>query len=643
MQLIQLCTSGFNATGKRIPVIATREINMTISHPLKHRPLVAATGLLLALALFYACANVVSPTGGPRDEDPPEVVRSTPPDRATNFTGDQIRIFFNEFVQLQNIRQQLLVSPPMERTPEVTIRGQSIVIEIEEELRPETTYNLFFGDAIRDITEGNAIPNFQFVFSTGSYVDSLSVMGQVKNAYNLKPEEGVYVMMYDDVYDSIPYLERPVYLAKTDEDGHFRINNMAGGEYLMFGLRDNNANFLYDLPDEKIAFIDSLVTPEYIEEPAIPEDEDENGNGDIEDPEGVTEEELTTTPAGQEGETVPDTLLQADTLYPADTLLPDEMHAPGNFYTLYLFQEEDTTQRVVSSSLERQGMIRVAFRVPYDSAWVREIRRPFDEDDWYIPEFNSRKDTLRIWFPDTGRDSLFLEVLDQERVLDTIRHSTVPRRRRERDPSEIEYDPLQISMNYRRASAVPYHSNLGIRSEHPIADIDPAKITLFEHDTIPTEISFNFRDHVRRTLYIEPLPKPETPHQLKILPGAITDIFGKTNDTLQARFTTTSTENYGRVILNIDLPHHDNQYILELLDGNENVLQSKIIRDDGTYRFEYLDPATYSVRLIDDKDETGKWDTGNYLMREQPDPVYMFPETLQVRENWDVEMPWIIR
>jgi len=616
---------------------------MTISNPLKHRPLIAATGLLLVMALFYACANVVSPTGGPRDEDPPEVVRSTPSDRATNFTDDQIRIFFNEFVQLHNIRQQLLVSPPMERTPEVTIRGQSIVIDIEEELRPETTYNLFFGDAIRDITEGNAIPNFQFVFSTGSYVDSLSVMGQVKNAYNLEPEEGIYVMMYDDVYDSIPYLERPVYLAKTDEDGHFRINNMAGGEYLMFGLRDDNANFLYDLPDEKIAFIDSLVTPEYIEEPAIPEDEGENDNGDPEGPEEVTEEELTTTPAGQEGETVPDTLLQADTLSPADTLLPDEMHAPENFYTLYLFQEKDTAQRVLSSSLERQGMIRVAFRVPYDSAWVREIRRPFDEDDWYIPEFSNKKDTLRIWFADTERDSLFLEVLDQERVLDTISHSTVPRRRREKDPSEIEYDPLQISMNYRRASAVPYHSNLGIRSEHPIADIDPGKITLYEHDSIPTEISFNFRDHLRRTLYIEPLPKQETPHQLKILPGAITDIFGKTNDTLQARFTTTSTENYGRVILNIDLPHHDNQYILELLDSNENVLQSKIIRDDGTYRFEYLDPATYSVRLIDDKDETGKWDTGNYLMREQPDPVYMFPEPLQVRENWDVEMPWIIQ
>ncbi len=631
---------------------------MTNSHPLKNRSLVAAAGLVAALALFYACANVVSPTGGPRDEDPPEVVRSTPPDRATNFTGDEIRIFFNEFVQLQNIRQQLLVSPPLQQTPEVRIRGQSIIVEIEEELRPETTYNLFFGDAIRDITEGNAIPNFQFVFSTGSYVDSLSVMGQVKNAYNLEPEEGVYVMMYDEVYDSIPYLERPVYLAKTDENGHFRINNMAGGEYLMFGLRDNNANFLYDLPDEQIAFIDSLVTPEYIEEPSIPEDEDENGDGDPDTTLEITGEEVITTPAEaetrtdirQQGDTLfpgdtllpGDTLFPGDTLLPADTLMPGALHPAETFYTMYLFQEKDTAQRV-SSSLERQGLIRVVFRVPYDSVWVREIRRPFEEDDWYIPEFNNRRDTLKIWFADTSRDSLFLEVLDQNRVLDTIRHSTAPRRIRERDPSEIEYDPLRISMNYRRASAVPYHSNLGIRSDHPIAEIDPGKITLFEHDSIPVEISFDFRDNVRRTLYIEPLPEPETPHQIEILPGAITDIFGKTNDTLRTRFTTTTTENYGRLILNIDLPHHENQFILELLDRNENVLRSMVIREDGTYRFDYLDPATYSVRLIDDKDETGQWDTGHYLMREQPDPVYMFHESVQIRENWDVELPWMVQ
>lgn len=625
---------------------------MTNSQLFRNRSIFAAAGLMAALVLFYACANVVSPTGGPRDEDPPEVVRSNPPDRATNFTGNEIRIFFNEFVQLQNVRQQLLVSPPLEQTPEVSIRGQSIIIEMEEELRPESTYNLFFGDAIRDITEGNTIPNFQFVFSTGSYVDSLSVMGQVKDAYTLEPEEGVYVMMYDEVYDSIPYQERPVYLAKTDENGHFRINNMAGGEYLMFGLRDNNSNFLYDLPDEEIAFIDSLVTPEYIEEPAIPEDGDENGNGDSVTPVETTEEQTITSPA-EEG-TGTGTRLQADTLStdaalsqehplsPADTLLPDTLNAAETLYTMHLFQEEDTTQRI-SSSLERQGMIRIVFRAPYDSAYVREIRRPFEEDDWYIPEFSDRKDTLKIWFANISRDSLFLEVLDQNRVLDTIRHSTVPRRLRERDPSETEYDPLGISMNYRRASAVPFHSNLAIRSEHPIADIDPGKITLYEHDSIPVEISFDFRDHVRRTLYIEPLPEPETPHQIEILPGAITDIFGQTNDTLQARFTTTTAENYGRLILNIELPHHENQYILELLDRNDNVLRSKIIRKDDTYQFDYLDPATYSVRLIDDKEETGHWNTGNYLQRMQPDPVYIFPEPVQIRENWDVELPWMVQ
>ncbi len=146
---------------------------------LKSRHWRMTAGIALVV-LFYACAHVVSPTGGPRDEDPPEVVRSSPPNYSANFDDDQIRIFFNEFVALHNIRQQLLVSPPMETMPEVRIRGRSIVMDIEEDMRPNTTYNFFFGDAIRDITEGNAIPNFQFVVSTGDHVDSLALGGQVK-------------------------------------------------------------------------------------------------------------------------------------------------------------------------------------------------------------------------------------------------------------------------------------------------------------------------------------------------------------------------------------------------------------------------------------------------------------------------------
>ena len=564
----------------------------------------------------FACANVVSPTGGPRDEDPPEVIRSTPPNGATNFKGGPIRVYFDEYVRLHEVRQQMLVSPPVENMPEVRIRGRSIVFDIEEELRPNTTYNFFFGDAIRDITEGNAIANFQFVFSTGDYVDSLSIQGQVKNAFMLEPEEGIFVMMYRDIYDSVPYLERPVYLAKTDKEGRFTINNMAGGEYLMFALRDNNANFKYDLPGEYIAFLDSLVSPQYFEK-ATEEPEEPR---EPEDPLGERDHEEVN------GEMV---------LPPEETEPAESSDRP--FHTLYLFQEKDTLQRIVSSSLVREGLLEIAFRLPYDSAWVREIRQPFEET-WHIPEFTKGKDTLRLWFPDPGRDSLFLEVYDRGELLDTIRRATRPRQIRQQE--EETTPPLNISFNYRSARAVPYFRPLGITSRTPVSSMDMSMVELFAHDSIPLEANFYFRDQVQRTLLMEPMPEQSTPYRLQIMPGAFTDMFGATNDTIIVNYTTTTTENYGTVITDLTLPHHNNQFILQLLDRDANVLEEKIIHEDGTYKFPYLNAGNFRLRLIDDKNNNGKWDTGHYLEGRQPETVYIYGENIQVRENWDVEIPW---
>ncbi len=560
-------------------------------------------GIALVI-LFYACAHVVSPTGGPRDEDPPRVVRSTPPNFSANFDGDEIRIFFDEFVELRNIQQQLLVSPPLETMPEVRIRGRSIVMELEEELRPNTTYNFFFGDAIRDITEGNAIPNFQFVLSTGDHVDSLAVGGQVHNAYNLQPEEGVYVMLYDRIYDSVPYLERPVYLAKTDEEGRFTISNMADGEYLMFALDDQNYNFKYDLPDERIGFLDSLVTPRYIAaiHDTLPEENE-------------------------------------DTIPPAPE--PAGLPVAEPSYHIYLFQEEDTVQRVTTSSLTRRGLLTIGFRVPFDSVKVREIREPFDDDDWHIPEFGADRDTLRIWFADTGRDSLFLEIRDGDQVLDTVRRATTPRRSA-RDRDEEEAPSLQIRPGFARPSAVPFHQPLQLSSEHPIEEIDTSRIQLFIHDSIPLPASFHFTDHVRRTLEMQPPLEEETAYQLDILPGAFTDIFGLTNDTLVYAFSTTSRENYGNIILDIEMPPATHQRILQLLNRDEEILQEQLIWESGRYVFQHIRAGRYLLRLVDDLDESGSWTTGDYLQNRQPEPVYMHPDTIQVRENWDVEMPWFI-
>ncbi len=214
---------------------------------------------IAVLIFLHQCAHVVAPSGGPKDETPPQIIESSPPLQATNFKAGKITIEFDEYIQLKDMNSNLLVSPPMEEEPEIMVKGKTLHIELLSDLQDSTTYNIFMGDAVCDYNEANPISNFQYVFSTGEYIDSMVVEGKVLSAFNLRPIEDVKVMLYREMDDSIPYKEIPQYIASTDEEGRFRINNIRKDEYRMFALEDQNSNYLFDIPNERIAFLDSLV------------------------------------------------------------------------------------------------------------------------------------------------------------------------------------------------------------------------------------------------------------------------------------------------------------------------------------------------------------------------------------------------
>ncbi len=596
--------------------------------------------LLILLFILYSCANVVAPTGGPRDEDPPVVLRSTPPNFSTNYQGQDVRIFFDEFVELRNLRQNLLVSPPLENDPEVRIRGRSIIMSVSDTLRANTTYNFFFGESIVDITEGNAIPNFQFVVSTGDYVDSLSIKGKVINALTHKPEEGVFVMMYENIYDSVPMLERPVYLTKTGKEGDFRINNMREGEFMMFALRDMNSNFLYDNPDEKIAFLDSLVSPEYFGTVSLQPEEEELQ--ETEENEFMLNDTINRAINGAEG--INDTLVnEADFITDLSDTLPEINDL--SFYTLYLFQEADTVQRVLSAVRAAHGKLNIAFRIPADSVIVTEYQNPFPEN-WFMEEYNKKRDTLTLWFPVPDRDTLRLEISDRGIILDSVTVSMVrpaPRGRQaqQEDPDRIEY--LSISApTIASRNTQPFYQYFKLRSQTPIAQFDSTMFELYLSDTIPMEVSFEFEDKVQRTLKMTSLLEPDSAYRLFIPPGTLYDIFGNTNDTLAYTFTLNNPASYGSVIVNLSISEaYEGQYILQLLnDSMEEIVQEKMIMKGGTYRFDHLAAANFRLRIIVDENENNKWDTGRYLKGLQPERVIIFPDQIQSRVNWEVEVLW---
>jgi uncharacterized protein (DUF2141 family) len=215
--------------------------------------------LFLFMLLVSSCAQVLTPDGGAKDHTPPHVTSYTPDSAATNFTGNKIVLHFDEYVQLKDLNNQLIISPPLNNDPDVIIRRKDIIITLNDTLLPNTTYTISFGNAIRDITEENVLDNFRYVFSTGPYIDSLRVSGKIVNSSTLAGEKGILVMLYSNTGDSVPLKQRPYYFAKTRDDGSFTMTNLKAGKYKLVALDDKNSNYFFDNSDERIAFSNELL------------------------------------------------------------------------------------------------------------------------------------------------------------------------------------------------------------------------------------------------------------------------------------------------------------------------------------------------------------------------------------------------
>jgi len=216
-------------------------------------------GAVLLFLIQLSCAQIVPLTGGEKDITSPKNTGNTPENESINFSDKKITIEFDEFIRLNNLQSQLVVSPIMETSPTIMANGKKLIIKINEQLSPNTTYSFNFGDAIVDLTENNPVSNFNYVFSTGSFIDSLSFSGNIKNAFSLAPQEGYVVMLYKTDLDSLPLTQLPDYISKTDKDGKFNVTNISHGKFKVFALKDINSNYLYDLPTEHIAFYNNPI------------------------------------------------------------------------------------------------------------------------------------------------------------------------------------------------------------------------------------------------------------------------------------------------------------------------------------------------------------------------------------------------
>ncbi|PBQ32272.1 hypothetical protein CNR22_10980 [Sphingobacteriaceae bacterium] len=214
------------------------------------------------ILVIVRCAQVVPLSGGKRDEAPPKMLEAVPAAKTTNFNSEVITLRFDEFVQVKDLTNQLIVTPRLKSTPDISADGKKILVKLKkEELAPNTTYRIYFGKAIADMNESNSIQDFEYVFSTGTFIDTLKIKGDVIDAFTNKPVSDVLIALYNSekANDSLPYKTEPDYIARSSDNGAFSITNLPYRSFLLYAFADKNKNNLYDGDAERIAFLGSSL------------------------------------------------------------------------------------------------------------------------------------------------------------------------------------------------------------------------------------------------------------------------------------------------------------------------------------------------------------------------------------------------
>lgn len=526
--------------------------------------------LLLLLFVFDSCAKRGNPDGGPRDEEPPKFLRASPENYSINFKEKEIRIFFDEYVKLNEAQRQIIISPPMDPTPEITPLGtasKSVRIKINDTLLPNTTYAFNFGRSIVDNNEGNPLHFFKYVFSTGSYIDSLSVSGAVTDAYLKEPEPFISVLLYeiDSTYnDSVLYNDLPRYITNTlDSTTTFELSNLKEGTYQLVALQDLNNNYKFDPGTEKIAFLEDFIT------------------------------------------------------VPTDSV-----------YRLNLFKEISGFKASLRPQHIAQQHLIFGYegKADLDSLEISLLSPPQDHTNQITKDRET--DTLHYWYePELERDSLQF-IVTTPTSLDTL---LVRKRTVEKDSLTFTFEP---------SGTLGLNQELKIFPGIPITEINESLLNLVDKDTFPVPFSVK-EEAFKNELLLDFEKKENQNYSFTALPGAFTDFFGNTNDTLQASFRTQSLSDFGNVIVNLQNVKH--YPVIVQLTNEEGEVQAEKQHDSaGTFNFQNLKPGKYLLRIIYDRNENGRWDTGNYLEQQQPEEIIYFPDLLDVRANWDVTQTFIL-
>ena len=590
------------------------------------------------LMLFEHCARIPgSISGGAKDEVPPRFVQSRPPNYSTNFNAKRIEITFDEYLQLKDAANQFLSSPPIMKKPEILLYGKTVRVTPKEPLLPDRTYTFDFGSSITDLNEGNAATEFLYVFSTGDHIDSLTFTGRVLNAFNMKPNGKddkvlTWVMLYDDLSDSVVYRKLPTYIARTDQMGFFTFSHIRPDTFRIFALRDMNGNLRFDSSNERIAFSDTLI---------------------------VTDQRYYRPPDSSffTSRNTPDSVKEKN---------PDLLHVD---IALYQFEEKPVRQYRMAYERKEPNMLRFVYSMTVDSIGI-DIVEHEPAGKWYELETSANSDTLDYWLTDTTllnqktlmvhlhsprTDSLNRLIYTDDTLKLTYeepKQAPAARSRRDRKADENKPKPrnaiemMTITSNIKDAGKMELTDRMQLVASQPIKNTDLSKIILQEQaDTLKKPVAFTFtRDSVNvRKAYLDWKLKEDVKYFLTIDSMSFTSIYGVFNDSTGINFTTQKEDYYS--ILEITFDTVPCPLVVQALKGaKEDLVKQTMLTDGKVATIDYLKPDKYIIKIIYDQNGNGKWDTGDYLKKIQPEKVEYFSEPeIETHSNVKTELQWSLK
>jgi len=592
-----------------------------------NHPLVIAmlTGFIASIA---GCASMGRPEGGMFDEDPPVLVSSDPIEGGINVSKQRITMRFNENIKLDNANQKLTVSPPQVKMPRISSNAKTLTIELNDSLKENTTYSIDLGDAVQDNNESNPLESLSLLFSTGSKVDTLQIIGHLVNASNLEPITGAYVGIYridgndnenrilaDSLFRNKP-MERA---GKTDAKGFFKILGCAPGTYRLYSLIDGNTNYYYDMYGEDIAFYDE---PIQLDENYVPDS-------------------TFVLYSFNEGKVM---------RYLDDCARPDSIHINVRFAT-WMPELPKLTFILPDSS-----------RIEGDSVLIADVNPTFDTLSYWIRETSLLAyDTLNLELSYLYTDTLFNDVWKSEIIQlekpapqkpqeDADKDKKKGHKRKKKgeeaaaDTIPADTIPPIVFMNMKMVSGNTI--DIGQKPIFEVSEpLDSLHIERFhlqiQKDTIweemPLRLELDSLHPLRYTLYADPHFTPGGSYRLTADSAALHNIYGQPLAATKFTFKEKTPEDYAHLLFTIT--GYTGPAYVEILNGSDKPLQrSKVI--NGKAKFVNIAAGTYYARLVADANNNGRFDPGNLDTHLQPEKVFYFASELQLRANWSFDQSW---